>query len=424
MNKTKEGQIEKKIKLSIGILVSNHIEYIERVLSSIKPLLDGLPSELIVVDTVGPKKTDGSLNVAKRFTDKIYPFEWCNDFSKARNVCLEHASGEWFMYLDDDEIFENVEEILDFFTTGECDSFQSGIYHKLNYLPDGGKSMAAEQRLIRRRNNTCFVGRIHESFNEIYEPCKLFCAFVHHYGYMLKDEASVRKHQERNLTILRKEIAEKGLDARIAAQLVQELIFTKETEEEGYKELQNSINSLSQEELRTSSGQWLLTAGASYFYNLGKHEEALVEYRKVSEQYFLNETARLVLSGTCVYSAAHLEKPEACVKYAKEYAECYKKLEEDRTLAVRQMNLGTENYRQKEYAQGVIPLGIHACLKLGKYDESLGLIIMMRDLGLNLYQEYTEFLDVTLNNATDRSLKKSFLSTFLSDEGMSVYGYK
>jgi hypothetical protein len=67
--------VNSKIKLTIGILVSNRVEYIEKVLLAINPLLDSIPSELIIVDTVGEEKTDGSIEVAKRFTDKIYRFE-------------------------------------------------------------------------------------------------------------------------------------------------------------------------------------------------------------------------------------------------------------------------------------------------------------------------------------------------------------
>ena len=135
-----EGYVKSKIKLTIGILISNRIQYIEKVMSGIKPLLDELPAELIAVDTVGPEKTDGSIEVVKRFTSKIYPFKWCNDFAKARNVCLENASGEWFMFLDDDEVFEDVTEIVDFFKTGECEDYLSGIYHLKNHLPNNAAS--------------------------------------------------------------------------------------------------------------------------------------------------------------------------------------------------------------------------------------------------------------------------------------------
>ncbi len=418
-----KDHVKSRIKLTIGILVSNRIDYIERVMMGIKPLLDEISSELIAVDTVGPEKTDGSVEIVRRFTDRIYGFEWCNDFSKARNVCIEHASGEWFMFLDDDEVFESVREIVDFFKSGECEKYESGMYHLLNHLADGGTRMSVVLRLIRRRTDTHFVGRIHERFNEVYEPCKLFDDYVHHYGYMLVTEESVKKHQERNLSIIREEIADKGLNAGIASQLVQELIFTKGTETEGFEELKKCLKELSEEELATANGRWLLTAGVSYYYNLGQHEAALSEDKKIRSKYALDETDRLVLSATCIYSAAHLEKTAECVEYAKEYAELYDFLKKNEKIAVRQMNLGSESYRQKEYASSVLFLGAHACVKTGRFDEGLRLLSYMHDFGCEPGEGSGEIMETILKNATDVNSKKEFLSRFLSEEGIKAYKY-
>lgn len=93
--------ITSDIKLTIGMLVSNRIQYIRKVMEGLKPLLDAVPSELIVIDTKG-SETDGSIEIVKEYTDKIYSFTWCNDFSATRNICFEHAKGEWYLYQDDD----------------------------------------------------------------------------------------------------------------------------------------------------------------------------------------------------------------------------------------------------------------------------------------------------------------------------------
>ena len=124
--------IQSDIKLTIGMLVSNHKEYIRNAMEALKPLLDAVPSELIVVDTMGDK-TDGSIAIVREYTDKIYPFTWCDDFSAARNVCMEHARGEWFLYVDDDEWFDDVQELIDFFNSGECEEYNSGFYYTKNY---------------------------------------------------------------------------------------------------------------------------------------------------------------------------------------------------------------------------------------------------------------------------------------------------
>lgn len=53
-----------RIFRTIGVPVSNQIETIDRCLSHIKPLLDNLPSELLVVDT---GSTDGTIEVCREY---------------------------------------------------------------------------------------------------------------------------------------------------------------------------------------------------------------------------------------------------------------------------------------------------------------------------------------------------------------------
>ena len=102
-------------------------------MEALRPILEQVPSELIVVDTVGEENSDGSLAIANKYATKVIPFTWCNDFSAARNVCLEYARGEWFMYQDDDEWFDDVQEFIDFFNSGECDNYNRPHVINANY---------------------------------------------------------------------------------------------------------------------------------------------------------------------------------------------------------------------------------------------------------------------------------------------------
>ena len=105
-----------KLQLTISLLVSDRKETLKRCLDSIVPLLEEVSSELIIVFT---GKDESVLEIARQYTSHIVPFTWCDDFSKARNAGLLEAAGEWFLYLDDDEWFEDVTEIIDFFKSGE-----------------------------------------------------------------------------------------------------------------------------------------------------------------------------------------------------------------------------------------------------------------------------------------------------------------
>jgi len=82
--------------LSACLIVKNEEKFLEQCLQSIKDLAD----EIIIVDT---GSTDRTKEIAQRFTNKVYDFPWCNDFSAARNQSLKYAVGEWILVLDADE---------------------------------------------------------------------------------------------------------------------------------------------------------------------------------------------------------------------------------------------------------------------------------------------------------------------------------
>ena len=137
------------------------------------------------------------------------------------------------MYLDDDEWFDDVQELVDFFNSGECEEYNSGFYYTKNYTSKTQYSMAIAGRMIRRRTDTCFVGKVHETFNEVFPLEKYFSCFVHHAGYMYSSKEEEKKHQERNISILQEEIKRCGYTPRVCAQLMRELVQMEDTLAEG-----------------------------------------------------------------------------------------------------------------------------------------------------------------------------------------------
>ena len=72
-----------------------------------------------MVDTVGEENSDGSLAIAREYADKVVHFTWYDDFAAARNAGLEQCQGKWFMFLDDDEYYDDVTPLIDFFHNPE-----------------------------------------------------------------------------------------------------------------------------------------------------------------------------------------------------------------------------------------------------------------------------------------------------------------
>ena len=359
--------IKSKVKLTIGMLVSNHVQYIRKAMEALKPLLDAVPSELVVIDTKGAE-TDGSIDIVREYTDKIYPFTWCDDFSAARNFCLDHAKGEWFLYVDDDEWFDDVQEFIDFFNSKECDNYYSGFYYTRDYFSDGTYSMGIAGRMIRRTENTRFVGRVHETFNEVFAPNKEFSCFTHHYGYAYENEEAKVKKQQRNINILKREIEEKGLTPKRAAQMTQELFSNKNTMAEGYQFCMDSISILEKQQLLMDScTQWLLTASVRYFTE-ESYEKLLQQAEVIQKNYPLTPMAQLVIAATVALSAMKEKEYENVLKYVTIYLEQYDWRKANEEEALLQVQLDFPRFYAEGYYYHIVHLGAVAANEQQKYE--------------------------------------------------------
>jgi len=79
------------------MIVKNEEDTLERCLSSAASVAD----EIVIVDTGSEDRTK---EIAAKFTDKIYDFEWINDFSAARNFSYSQAEMDYILWLDADDI--------------------------------------------------------------------------------------------------------------------------------------------------------------------------------------------------------------------------------------------------------------------------------------------------------------------------------
>lgn len=82
--------------ITLAMIVKNEADNLAACLESVKDQVD----EIVIVDT---GSTDGTLEIAARYTDGIYTFAWQGDFSAARNYAVAKSSGQWILYLDADE---------------------------------------------------------------------------------------------------------------------------------------------------------------------------------------------------------------------------------------------------------------------------------------------------------------------------------
>lgn len=246
-------QVNDKPIVSIGLIVKNEEARLDKCLAAIKKVIDMVPGEIVVVDT---GSTDDTVEIAKKYTDKVYTFEWIDDFAAARNFGLSKCSGEWFMYLDADEVLdEDVAPLVEFLKNesesvngdgavgertavnpqkGNKRAYANSARLVLKNYVDSNCEVYTESRNLRlvrmscrvpcdgELKAPCFKGAIHEGLPVI-QPCAQIEQVVHHYGYIAdgdKDpvEAMREKHR-RNMPALLKLYEEDKMSPRTLAHL-------------------------------------------------------------------------------------------------------------------------------------------------------------------------------------------------------------
>lgn len=207
--------------ITISILSSGRDDSIVRCLESLDSLRKNVPSELIITDTGCPDKIKA---INESYTDIILPFTWCNDFSKARNEGLSRARGEWFIYLDDDEWFEDTGEIEKFFLSGKYKNYIAANYIQRNYNDITGSTYTDSlvTRCFKLQPDTRFSGIIHEAPTPLKGRVIDFNSFVHHYGYCFINEEQLKNHIDRNITLLKRMIEDEPGNIRWYTQILQE----------------------------------------------------------------------------------------------------------------------------------------------------------------------------------------------------------
>jgi GT2 family glycosyltransferase/SAM-dependent methyltransferase/predicted Zn-dependent protease len=188
----------KKSTLSLCMIVKNEEKNLARCLKSVRGVVD----EMIVVDT---GSTDKTMDIARAFGARIYEFPWTGDFSAARNLSLEKATGDWIFVLDADEVISarDFDELRSLIRKGSSSPAAYSIFTRnytrnmgvIGWSPNSGQcpeeagagwATSAKVRLFTRRKDVFFSNPVHEMVEDSlrkakipFHPCKMV---VHHYG--------------------------------------------------------------------------------------------------------------------------------------------------------------------------------------------------------------------------------------------------
>ena len=144
--------------ISLCMIVRNEEKVLARCLESVRGCVD----EIIIVDT---GSSDGTKEIAARFTDEIYDFEWIDDFSAARNYSFEQATGDYLLWLDADDVLlpADAEALLRFKAERLADCNVVMLRYNTAFDELGRPTFFFyRERLIRRTLPHRWVGRVHE----------------------------------------------------------------------------------------------------------------------------------------------------------------------------------------------------------------------------------------------------------------------
>jgi glycosyltransferase involved in cell wall biosynthesis len=192
------------------MIMKNGEATLERCLQSVRNLF----GEIIVVDT---GSTDRSREIATGYGARVVDFPWADNFAAARNISLEHATGDWVFWLDADEWLDpSNRQKLEALLANLPHRNSAFLMRQCSALADGPHAINAvdQVRLFRSHDGLSWRYRVHEqilpslqSFGAALEQTDIV---ICHAGFA--EAAVLRSKVERNLRLLELEIREQPDD--------------------------------------------------------------------------------------------------------------------------------------------------------------------------------------------------------------------
>ncbi len=262
-------------RLSVFVITKNEEKFIGRCLESVRDLA----AQIVVLDT---GSTDWTKTIAERFGAEVHSFDWCDDFSAARNAALERVTGDWVLMLDaDEELLPDQKDRLRALLADD-----SAIAFRLP-MRDKGREAQGEHfvpRLFRNAPGLFYVGRIHEQVFSSVEvrrqewglENKFGDAVLLHHGYT-KEMVASRDKIARNLRLLRLAVEELPDEPNLLMNLGLELVRNGQLDAglEQYAAAFTAMAALPKAQVTPELRESLLTQFASHLVSAKRPAEAV-----------------------------------------------------------------------------------------------------------------------------------------------------
>lgn len=195
-------------RVSLTTIVKNETANLATCLASVRDLVD----EIIVVDT---GSRDDTKDIARQHGARVFDFAWTDSFADARNESIRHANGQWLLWLDADEAFDQANrDKLRTLLANLPDKNAAFVMDQRSPAPFGSATLVGQVRLFRNHPELRWDYRVHEqilpSLRKLGYAVHHTDLAIEHSGYL--DPALRHKKLERNLRLLHLDQAERPND--------------------------------------------------------------------------------------------------------------------------------------------------------------------------------------------------------------------
>lgn len=140
--------------LALAMIVYNAARTLHACLDSVQDLVQ----EIQLIDT---GSQDQSIQIARQFGAQVASFDWCDNFSAARNASIAGLQSDWILILDADEcVLPSSRVYLQHVLQSLSGSQDPLILNGTQQTP--GRPNLSKRCLFRNHQGLKFVGRVHE----------------------------------------------------------------------------------------------------------------------------------------------------------------------------------------------------------------------------------------------------------------------
>ena len=279
--------------ISLCMITKNEENYLEQCLDSVKDFAD----EIIIADT---GSEDNTKEICKKFgpKTKFFDFKWVDDFSAARNESLKHATKDWILILDADELIdaENKNKIKDAIQNAEknCVGFSIEQRSYIKEISEGARKNNSDfapakdfsfyipnnmVRIFRNNLGIEFKHRIHElveeSIKEKNLQYKKTDIIIHHFG-SVKDSKFMSEKVEQYSKLIIKQLQDNQKSARYNYQAARMYILKKD--------FKNAIGYFEKAAKLDPDYKLVFSEIAKVYLGTGNKEKAIEYFKKSMER--------------------------------------------------------------------------------------------------------------------------------------------